>query len=415
MKNVPNIKMLLSIFCVAGGVFLLVRSCSNFDRNSENQNYRIQPANNQQFIKSTSETKANPKIAKSKASVEIQQKLDEAKAEDLTNTAKFLAGMQVEKNPIAKFEQSSNWRSHQQFFNNAWSKLEARQLQKVRKWSQQELNQINTTSPSIFYPFSGPDFLYAYSLFPQGSQYVLVGLEPVGIIPNLAKLSESQRNLKLQEIRSSLYAILQFSFFMTNDMKVDLQKQGLLPILYVFLARTQNRIINVQYIGLDKNAEIQQYKEGMIPGVKIDFVAKGEERSRILYYFAHDLSNDGLERRPEFSRFITNLGEKVTYLKAASYLMYNDGFSEIRNQILAQSSQILQDDSGMPLTAFYRSKWNLKFYGSYTSPIGLFANRYQPNLRRIYRTDKSIEPLDFGIGYKYEANNSNLMLAEEIN
>lgn len=167
-------------------------------------------------------------------------------------------------------------------FNNAWSKLEARQLQKVRNWSQQELNQINTIAPSIFYPFSGPDFLYAYSLFPKGDKYVLVGLEPVGIIPNLSNLSENQRNLKLQEIRSSLYAILQFSFFMTNDMKVDLRNQGVLPILYVFLARTQNRIINIQYIGLNKNADIEQYKKGLIPGVKIDFVAKGEG-NRVLY------------------------------------------------------------------------------------------------------------------------------------
>ncbi|KYC43780.1 hypothetical protein WA1_01030 [Scytonema hofmannii PCC 7110] len=405
MNNTPNVKALLSIFCIAVGGLLLLRSC-HFGKSYDSANYTIQLTNNQQLVKSTSETKA---------SIEVNPKLDKAKADNLTNTAKFLAGIQVENNPLAQFQQGNNWQSHQQFFNNAWSNLEIRQLQKVRNWSQQELNQINSTAPSIFYPFSGPDFLYAYSLFPQGNKYVLVGLEPVGIVPNLSNLSESQLNLKLQEIRSSLYAILQFSFFMTNDMKVDLRKQGVLPILYVFLARTQNRITNLQYIGLDKNADIKQYKKGMIPGVKINFVAKGEERSRTLYYFAHDLSNSGVESKPEFSRFITNLGEKVTYLKAASYLMYNDGFSDIRKQILAQSSHILQDDSGMPLTAFNPSKWNLKFYGSYSSPIGLFANRYQPSLRRIYRTNKSIEPLDFGIGYKYGANNSNLMLAEVMN
>ncbi|MUG93067.1 hypothetical protein F7734_11710 [Scytonema sp. UIC 10036] len=414
MKNNPNFQALLSIVCLFSGGIILLRGC-HFANNYESANVTIQPANNQQLVNSTSKTKASPKRVNPKAAMEVQPKLDEAKAEYLTNTAKFLAGIQVENSPLAKFQQSDTWRSHQQFFNNAWTKLEVRQLEKVRNWSQQELNQINATSPSLFYPFSGPDFLYAYSLFPKSEKYVLVGLEPVGILPNLSNLSESQRNLKLQEVRSSLYAILQFSFFMTNDMKVDLRNQGVLPILYVFLARTQNRIINFQYIGLDKNADIQQYKKGMIPGVKIDFVAKGEERSRTLYYFSNDLSNYGLERKPEFSRFITNLGKKVTYLKAASYLMYNGGFSNMREQILAESSHILQDDSGMPLTAFNRSKWNLKFYGSYISPIGLFANRYQPSLRKIYRNNKSIEPLDFGIGYKYEATNSNLMLAEVMN
>lgn len=35
------------------------------------------------------------------------------------------------------------------------------------------------------YMFSGPDFLYATSFFPNASTYVLAGLEPVGEIPDL--------------------------------------------------------------------------------------------------------------------------------------------------------------------------------------------------------------------------------------
>lgn len=211
MNKIPNLKTFLSIFCLISGGLLLLRSC-HFSKTYESTNNTIQASNDRLRVNSISKTKASPKLVKPKAAVEVTPKLDESKAEDLTNTAKFLAGIQVENNPLAKFQQSDGWRSHQQFFNNAWSKLEARQLQKVRNWSQQELNQINTIAPSIFYPFSGPDFLYAYSLFPKGDKYVLVGLEPVGIIPNLSNLSENQRNLKLQEIRSSLYAILQFSF-----------------------------------------------------------------------------------------------------------------------------------------------------------------------------------------------------------
>ncbi|RUS95620.1 hypothetical protein DSM106972_089760 [Dulcicalothrix desertica PCC 7102] len=343
---------------------------------------------------------------------EPKKEVDKSKSELLTDTAKTLAGINVDAgSKLAALQKSNSWQSHQKFYQNSWSKLDAQQLTKVRDWTKKELQNVNATSPTILYPFSGPDFLYSYSLFPKAKQFVLAGLEPVGNVPDFTSLNESQKNTKLQEARSSLYAILQFSFFRTNDMKVDLEKQGVLPILYVFLARTNNRIQNVQYIGLDKDGKVQQFAKGMVSGVKIAFIPEGETEARDLYYFSTDLSNDGLKKRPEFVKFVNQLDNKVTYLKAASYLMHNESFSEIKNLILADSNYLLQDDSGMPLRSFASSQWNLKFYGSYSRPIGLFSNSYQADLRKIYQSNNSIEPLNFGIGYKFGVNESNLMLA----
>jgi hypothetical protein len=356
-------------------------------------------------------TKSNQQLASTNNKQTIKQ-FDHAKSELLTDTAKTLAGINVDaKSKLVALQKSNSWQSHQSFYQTSWSKLDAQQLTKVRDWTTKELQDVNATSPTILYPFSGPDFLYSYSLFPEAKQFVLAGLEPVGNVPDLTSLNVSQQNMKLQEARSSLYAILQFSFFRTNDMKVDLQKQGVLPILYVFLARTKNRILNVQYIGLDQDGKVQQFQKGMVSGVKIAFVPEGESEARNLYYFSTDLSNDGLKKRPEFVKFANQLDNKVTYLKAASYLMHNESFSEIRSLILASSNYLLQDDSGMPLKSFASSQWDLKFYGSYNRPIGLFSNSYQADLRKVYQADSSIKPLNFGIGYKFGVNESNLMLA----
>jgi hypothetical protein len=340
-------------------------------------------------------------------------KFDKAKSDQLTDTAKLLAGMEIDsQSPLAKVQQVSGWNSHQNYYKNAWSKLENRQLAKVRKWRDKELQAINAKSPTVFYPFSGPDFLYSFSLFPKAKEMILVGLEPVGSVPDFAKLSASENNRALSKARSSLSEILQFSFFRTNDMRVDLQKQGVLPILYVFMARTNNRILDLQYIGLDKNAKVKQFEKGMVPGVKIAFVPQGESQPRTLYYFSTDLSNSGLKKHPELTQFVSQLNQPVTYLKAASYLMYNGSFSGIRDTILATSSHVLQDDSGMPLKSFDNAKWDLEFYGNYTRPIGLFSNRYQSDLRRVYANKNNIQPLDFGIGYKFNVNQSNMMLAK---
>ncbi|HEY9301359.1 MAG TPA: hypothetical protein VIQ31_34355, partial [Phormidium sp.] len=293
------------------------------------------------------------------------------------------------------------------------------QLSKIRNWSSNELTSLNQSSEPIFYPFSGPDFLYAYSFFPKGSDYVLAGLEPVGDIPEIEKIPPEQMDRKLQEITTSLNAILQLSFFRTNDMKVDLAEKGVLPVLFVFLARTNNKILDVQHITLQKDAKIQAFEnaqkaredKNLIPGIKISFLPQGESKPRTLYYFSIDLSNAALQKTPEFNTFVKQFPEPITYLKAASYLMHREDFSNIRDLILSESSNLLQDDSGMPVKYVDSSQWNLKFYGNYTQPIDLFSTRYQGDLRDIYKSDSSIKPLDFGIGYKYQVNESNLMLA----
>ena len=388
-------KLFTAIFGTGISALLLLQGCSS------NENAKNDINNNA------------GKKAETTKPVDPLAKFDKAKSAKLTDTAKLLAGMEVDsQSSLAKVQQVRGWNSHQNYYKNAWSRLENQQLAKVRNWREKELQAINAKSPTVFYPFSGPDFLYSFSLFPKAKELILIGLEPVGSVPDFAKLSANQSNAALSKARSSLSEILQFSFFRTNDMKVDLRKQGVLPILYVFMARTNNRILNLQYIGLDENAKVKQFEKGMVPGVRIAFVPQGESEPRTLYYFSTDLSNSGLIKHPELTQFVSQLNEPVTYLKAASYLMHNGSFSGIKKTILATSSHVLQDDSGMPLKSFDSAKWDLEFYGSYSRPIGLFSSRYQADLRRVYASNKDIQPLDFGIGYKFNVNQSNMMLAK---
>ncbi|NES19333.1 MAG: hypothetical protein F6K41_10490 [Symploca sp. SIO3E6] len=395
-----NIKKSLSVLIALLGLLVFVGGCGSNSETAE------------QGTEETTEV-AETESKTQEAVVEF----DEEKTAKLTATARFLAGMEVKDNEaIAKMTESGAWQSHASYLNGAWSQLEGQQLSKARAWSKEELKAINASSPPIFYPFSGPDFLYGFTMFPKGSEYVMLALEPVGEVPDLEELSESQRNAKLQGVVGALSEILKFSFFRTNDMQVDLAQQGALPIILVFMARTNNQIMDIQPISMDGNANIQPQGEGAagdnsISGVKITFLPEGESEPRTLHYFSTDISNEGLAKTPQLKAFVQQLGTPTTYLKAASYLMYRDSFSQIRDLILTQSGNLLQDDSGMPIKYVDEGKWDITYYGNYTSPIGLFAERYQPELRKIYQGDNTIKPLNFGIGYKFGVNESNLMLS----
>ena len=346
----------------------------------------------------------------------IQNRLadfNSVKSEKLTNNARLLAGMNFKQgSKLNKLKHDPNWLEHHRFFAYSWSKIETQQLAQVRRWTKENLTQINSNYSSIFYPFSGADFLYVYSFFPQAKEYILVDSEPIGTIADLHSLSYLEIKNQLQEVRNSLYPLLEFSVSSINNQKIYSQKQGVLPILSVFLARTNNRILDIEYVSIDREANIQPIREGLIPGVKIKFVPREEKEPRILYYFSADLSNQGIQTHPEITKFISKSDKSVTYLNTASYLMHYTEFTQIKDSILTNSNYLLQDDSGMPLKFLSQNQWDLKFYGKYTSPIALFSNHDQPDLRRVYNLDEEIEPLNFAIGYKFGMNESNLMLAK---
>ena len=88
--------------------------------------------------------------------------------------------------------------------------------------------------------FSGPDILYAHNFFPNARTYILCGIEPVGAVPDLLAMPEGVVLDGLAGLRQSMSNILRFHYFITKDMRADLNRAqlgGTVPLLYIFLAR----------------------------------------------------------------------------------------------------------------------------------------------------------------------------------
>jgi hypothetical protein len=201
-------------------------------------------------------------------------------------------------------------------------------------------------------------------------------------------------------------------------MKTDLQRQelqGTLPIFYVFLARGGKTITDISFITLDKNgqshpASPNEKNKSLTPGVRVTFIDALSTASQTFYYFTTDLSNDGIRSQPGFLKFCAAQGTGASLLKSASYLMFENGFSTVREFLLDHSKAIVQDDSGIPIAAFDQAKWWLRFFGSYAGPIDLFKQYYQPQLQGLYQQSNPA-PLQFGIGYRWSPRQSTLIVA----
>lgn len=334
------------------------------------------------------------------------------------DTARFLAGLPPSANsPLAPLTKDPAWQQHARNFDSIFGREDSAKLSKVRAFAKEYLTEKHDT---MLYMFSGPDFLYATSFFPNASTYVLAGLEPTGDIPLLTDLSHATIDGSLHNLEASMGSLLNLSFFITKNMKVQLHEGpifGTLPILYVFLARTGKTIHEVSLVGLgtDGNFLKDEPSKGAhsiarsaAPGVKIVFSA-GNGPKQTLYYFSTNLADGSIERSG-FLAFCEKLGLADSFIKSASYLLHSGGFSKVRNMLLDRSATILEDDSGIPLAYFDRKKWRLQPFGHYVGPLNIFGRSYQPAMAELFRR---ATPIDFGIGYRWRTNESNLLLAQK--
>jgi len=357
------------------------------------------------------------KIAAVAASLVLAAMIPARAADAVTadDTARFLAGMQPSvDSPLMPLTNDPAWQRHARFFDNAFSQLDQRQLSRIRAWSD-----VNLAAPksTMFYMFSGPDFLYANAFYGKASTYVLSALEPPGAVSDLSRLPRGALAAALYNVEHSLGSVLSFSFFITKQMKVDLhagQISGTLPILYVFLARSGKTIRSVTPAALDENGGLHLANEdaGRSPtrGIRITFVGDdGVEKT--LYYFSTDLSNSGV-KTSGFLKFCATLAPGNSLIKSASYLLHSGNFSTVRNFILANSATIIQDDSGIPLAYYGSKQWRFFPFGRYAGPIEKFPGMYQERYAELFRR---AQPIDFGIGYRWRTFETNLLLSVRLN
>jgi hypothetical protein len=357
-------------------------------------------------------------------------------------TANYLAGLTVPAGSAETPERDGPWTVHSRELDRAWKRTDQQQLPAIERWVPDFIGSPSQGAGTMFYMFSGPDFLYAHAFFENARTYILCGTEPIGEIPNLRAIPPQDLPATLANLRNSLESVLNWSFFITKNMKGDLtrtQLSGTLPILYVFLARSGCTINSVGLVALDHYGDIIENAKGehaqsgtarvdgsatrvagasggnasdQTPGVRIS-ITNSSGLSQTVYYFCTDLSDDGIKSKPGFLRFCESQGHGVSLLKAASYLMHESGFSQVRDFLLARSDVLIQDDSGIPLRFFGEDNWSLRYCGRYVGPIKVFTKYWQPDLAEAYAR-VAPSPLPFSFGYQWQPNRSDLLIAARL-
>jgi hypothetical protein len=305
----------------------------------------------------------------------------------------FLGGLPVKEHDSAllyAYEKSQTWQQYAQLLEKQWQKRDSWSWTPIRVFSENKITKLDDPYLPVFYPFSGPDFMFALALFPFASTYVLASRESAGNCPDLESVKTFERTFPL--ILASLHSYFKAGYFVTKELRQDLPMLGgNVPLFLIMIVRSGGRVVDCKTMG--SRAIIRFYSKGKL---------------KTLYYFQSDLSNGGFEG--SLMNFLSSLGPFNTVIKSASYLLHGSNFSSLREFLLSHSEMIIQDDSGIPYRYLVAGGRNVELFGVYTPPLNIFKEFYQKDLEEAFAQQKT-EPLPFGFGYKWNPKEAGLIVS----
>lgn len=350
--------------------------------------------------------------------------LGQPKIEDVTtaynDTALFLAGLPLNKAEFKHLTETKSYEEYKTAIDTNWNNFFGSNRTLIADWTKKHLG--NNYSRALFYPFSGPDILHALTFYPEANEIIMFGLEPTGGIPDITQVDKANIQKSLRQLLTALNFSLGKAFFVTQEMQEQVTPSslnGISAIMLFFLARGEYYIIQVNNININPDGSIEngfaRADRGSVNGVEILFAEKNSYKIKRARYFTLDIENKSPQME-RFTRYIANYPPFTTIIKSASYLVWWDNFSTIRNLILERSESILQDDTGIPYKILKDNEfWEVTHFGKYHRPIPIFKACYQKDLEEDnLKFSKADIPFVYGYGYGYKDITYQLIKAQKV-
>jgi len=329
----------------------------------------------------------------------------------VSSLARLLAGVEPSYALHARIARLEAWQAHARALAPQWQQLRAGRFEAIEAWRDAVLADDGPRCRTLLYPLSGPDFLNAYLLFPRCDAYVFIGLEPPGSVPALDRMTDAAVARTLADTRAALQDLLAHNFYMTKRMAEQLATahiDGVAPLIVAAMGVIGVRITAVAPFALPAAGGA---RKPVVRGVRIAFSHPALAKPQTLTYLAADASNAGFDRAPELAAVLAAPRPAAILVKAGSYLLHRPYFSRLRDTLLASADLIVQDDTGIPYLTLRERGWAVALYGTYTAPIPLFKDDFQPGLASAYRSRPAAHTLPFAFGYKGSRGESNAMVA----
>lgn len=306
-----------------------------------------------------------------------------------------------------------------------------RRIEKYRKtWVGEAMPFIQGLKPAglpttVVYPFGGGDLISALTTYPEATDITTMSLEHAGDPRRIDTVTAKELAASLQLIRATSSGLL-----VANDSKTEnLMKgqrgelPGQLSFFLIGLAVHGFEPVSLKYVKPNPDGTLRYltgpeleateektakllHKSWVSPdfseafdNLELVFVKKGEDpktQSRVHRHFAQNLSDTNFGQDAGMKAYLEKKGRIVAMTKAASYLLWRDHFSAIRDLLLNHMEFMVSDSTGIPPRFATKAGFEQQAYGRFTESF-LGANpQYNEDFRTLWKTAK---PLAFRYGY----------------
>ncbi len=340
------------------------------------------------------------------------------------HVARLFAGMPpLPGSPYASAVQSRAFKTHAAYMDRFWSAVESNSRAPIAAWRKEHLTKIDGKRLAV-YPLSGADFVNLHLMFPEAPRYLMFALEDPGLPPRNVPADERSMGRVLGSLRAVIDTIASKNYFYSANMRTHLKHtpiQGTAPPLFAFLARLNMDIRSVERVVLDNQGSLVACTVGScpqsaFPGMRYVFRAPGDNEDRELVYLSLKLQRDSLDRATPSGAYLSGLPPFNAIMKSAIYLLHEAPFAGAREWMTRSCRVLVQDDSGMPFSAYTGPDWQVRLFGryiTYTYSIGgIGFPPKQKDLVEWYRRGATPVRFRFGYGGLAGDQSSTLMVIE---
>jgi hypothetical protein len=327
---------------------------------------------------------------------------DPSPASAAHHTADLLAGTAPRVPPGLAFsdDQLAGWQRDIGRIGSAWDE---RFGQPMRRWSAAWIGPYDGT---VFYPFSGPDFLTLHGLFPHARRYVMVAMQVAGRPPDLQR-STAHTAQVLRVLRQATAGFAQLGFFVTRELYDQVQNdaavEGITGMLLMAARWSGFNVLNVQPLRLTDEGTLETLDAATATtaqwtSVRITLQRPHDPTPVTLDYLRLNLGDAHLQRHPGHDAWIQAMTHHPTVFKAASHMPQTGWFGRLVGGVLQHAPLVIQDETGIPFPDL-DARFYTALFGHYTGPNHLFEADAQRPMERAWVTRTDTQPLPFGFGY----------------
>ena len=297
---------------------------------------------------------------------------------------------------------------------------------------------------TVVYPFGGGDLTSALVVFPEATEITTISLEAAGDVRTIDTISRDQLIVDLDTIGGDIRRLYRSAHSTTKSLQAASHSElpGSLMFALAGLAVHGFEPVSLRYFDVEPDGKISYLSNETLDSRAAELAASKKAKVKKTskhFWFEQDsaFANVEIQYRPRgdasaplrtYRHIVMNLDDshlnedgrvlahlrlkgKVSVMtKAASFLLWYDDFTQIRDYLLKNIAWMISDASGIPPSYAGPAGFEQITYGEFTGPYFIIDEKNtRSEFVKLWKTNPK-KALPFRFGYPDAEKHNHLMI-----